>query len=340
MSALVSEADKDGVLTYVNDRFVEISGYTREELIGQPYSIMRFGYHPEEYHNDIWESVSTKGEVWHGEVKSKTKNGDFIWLDTYIVPFKDQSNEITKYVFIRFDISDRKVTQEKLEIKNFELDSFVYHTSHDLRAPLASILGLTTLIDEEVDLSKVKEMNNMIKESVKKQDDFIKSILNYSQNENLPTTIVGIRFQEIVDNVLQELSNMPSKSHVDIRLNVTGESIFYGDPMRLTIIFKNLISNAIKYYDARKKSYLSIDVSKSQNESVVVVEDNGTGIKKEHLANIFNMFYRGNENSDGSGLGLYIVKETIDKLGGSIRIFSEYGRGTKFVLNIPNVVER
>ena len=340
LSALVSEADKDGVLTYVNDRFVEISGYTREELIGQPYTIMRFGYHPEEYHNDICESVSTKGEVWHGEVKSKTKNGDYIWLDTYIDPFKDLSNEITKYVFIRFDISDRKVTQEKLEIKNFELDSFVYHTSHDLRAPLASILGLTTLIDEEVDLSKVKEMNNMIKESVKKQDDFIKSILNYSQNENLPTTIVGIRFQEIVDNVLQELSNMPSKSHVDIRLNVTGESIFYGDPMRLTIIFKNLISNAIKYYDARKKSYLSIDVSKSQNESVVVVEDNGTGIKKEHLANIFNMFYRGNENSDGSGLGLYIVKETIDKLGGSIRIFSEYGRGTKFVFNIPNVVER
>ncbi len=338
LSALVSEADKDGVLTYVNDRFVQISGYTRDELIGQPYTIMRFGYHPEEYHKDIWESISAKGEVWHGEVKSKTKKGDFIWLDTYIVPFKDQSDEITKYVFIRFDISERKAIQEKLEIKNFELDSFVYHTSHDLRAPLASILGLTSLIDQEDDLDKVKKFNNMIKESVKKQDEFIKSILNYSQNVNLPTTRKGIHFKEIIDNVLQELNNMPNKSSIDVRVKISGKPMFYGDPIRLTIIFKNLISNTIKYFDARKKSYLSIDISKNENESVVVVEDNGVGIKKEHLSKIFDMFYRGNENSDGSGLGLYIVKETVDKLGGSIKIFSEYGKGTKFMFNIPNAV--
>ncbi|MEM7107826.1 MAG: PAS domain S-box protein [Bacteroidota bacterium] len=338
LSALVCEADKDGVLTYVNDRFVQITGYTRDELIGQHHTTMKLGF-SEDYAEDSWESISTKREVWHGEVRSQTKNGDFIWLDTYVVPFKDQSDEITKYVFIRFDISDRKAIQEKLEIKNFELDSFVYHTSHDLRAPLASILGLTALIAEESDISKVKEMNSMIQESIKKQDNFIKSILNYSQNENLPASMVDIRFREIIDNVLQELSNMPNKSQIKVEVNVSDKSVFYGDPIRLTIIFKNLISNAIKYYDAKKKSFLSIDISQTKKEAVVTVEDNGVGIKKKYLSSIFDMFYRGNESSDGSGLGLYIVKETIEKLGGSINIFSEYRKGTKFVFSLPNPIE-
>ncbi|MEM6525136.1 MAG: PAS domain S-box protein [Bacteroidota bacterium] len=334
LSALVCEADKNGVLTYVNDRFVQTSGYTRDELIGKPYTVLKL-----DVSEDSWESISTKGEAWHGEVKSQTKNGEFIWLDTYIVPFRDQSDEITKYVFIRFDISDRKAIQEKLEIKNFELDSFVYHTSHDLRAPLASILGLTTLIAEEADIEKIKEMNGMIQESIKKQDDFIKSILNYSQNENLPTSIKKIRFKEIIDNVLLELSNMPNKSKIDIRLNISEESAFYGDPIRLTIIFKNLVSNAIKYCDDRKKSYLSIDINQKKKEALVVIEDNGVGIKEKYLSNIFDMFYRGNENSDGSGLGLYIVKETIDKLGGSIDISSEYRKGTKLTFHLPNTSE-
>ncbi|MEM9857848.1 MAG: PAS domain S-box protein [Bacteroidota bacterium] len=338
LSALVSEADKNGILTYVNDRFVEISGYTRDELIGQPYTIMKLGNHAQDYYDDIWESISINEEVWHGEVKSQTKRGDFIWLDTYIVPFKDQSDEVTKYVFIRFDISDRKAIQEKLEVKNFELDSFVYHTSHDLRAPLASILGLTTLIAEEDNVERIKEMNNMIKESVKKQDDFIKSILSYSQNENLPSSIEEIQFEVVIENVLQELSNMPNKSDIDIRLNITGETLFHGDPVRLMIIFKNLIGNAIKYYDSRKESFLSIDINKNSDEAKIVIEDNGVGIRKEHLESIFDMFYRGNESSDGSGLGLYIVKETIDKLGGSISISSDFGKGTKFAFNIPNAI--
>ena len=187
-------------------------------------------------------------------------------------------------------------------------------------------------------MERIKEMNNMIKESVKKQDDFIKSILSYSQNENLPSSIEEIQFEVVIENVLHELSNMPNKSDIDIRLNITGETLFHGDPVRLMIIFKNLIGNAIKYYDSRKDSFLSIDINKNSDEAKIVIEDNGVGIRKEHLESIFDMFYRGNESSDGSGLGLYIVKETIDKLGGSISISSDFGKGTKFAFNIPNAI--
>ncbi len=330
VAALVSEADKDGVLTYVNDRFVETSQYSREELIGKRYDIMRSG----DSHRDIWENIS-KGEVWSGELKGKTKDGKFVWLDTYIVPFKDQAGEITKYVFIRFDISDRKAIQEKLEIKNFELDSFAYHTSHDLRAPLASILGLTDLIDRESNISDIKEMNAMIEHSVKKQDTFIKSILSYSKNENLEVSLRKISFENILESVKKELSNMPNADRVEVITTIKGEKVFYSDPMRLMIIFKNLTSNAFKYCDLTKETpQLLINIHKKEKETTIVFEDNGVGIKSAYMGNIFDMFYRGNESSDGSGLGLYIVKEATEKLGGTISISSKYAIGTKFTISL------
>lgn len=336
VAALVSEADKDGVLTYVNDRFVETSQYTREELIGRPYNVMRSGYHPEAFYDKIWEQISS-GEVWSGEVKSESKEGKFVWLDTYIVPFKDQNGYITKYVFIRFDITDRKEIQEKLEVKNFELDSFAYHTSHDLRAPLASILGLTGLISSEDDIPRIREMNGMIEQSVTKQDDFIKSILNYSKNENLKPSIRKIYFDDILRSVQKELSNMPNADRVKIVSKIKGDKFFHSDSLRIMIIFKNLVSNALKYCDTTKKtSELNININKKVDETVIVFKDNGVGIKDKYLDKIFNMFYRANESSDGSGLGLYIVKETVEKLGGRIEISSEYLVGTQFTITIEN----
>jgi PAS domain S-box-containing protein len=337
VAALVSEADHDGVLTYVNDRFVETSQYSREELMGKPYTVMRSSYHSDSFYDTIWKQMSS-GEVWSGEVKSETKGGDFIWLDTYIVPFKNPEGEIKKYVFIRFDITDRKAIQEKLEVKNFELDSFAYHTSHDLRAPLASILGLTGLIGVEDDISRVREMNGMIEKSVTKQDDFIKSILTYSQNKNLEPLIGQISFENILKGVKDELSNVPNADRVQVSTNISGDHLFYSDTIRVMIILKNLMSNSLKYCDPIKsKSKLNIGIQLREKGARIDFEDNGVGIRAQYLDKIFDMFYRGNETSDGSGLGLYIVKETIEKLKGSITISSEYGVGTKFEIEIPNL---
>ncbi len=336
VAALVSEADKDGIITYVNDRFVETSKYSRKELIGKSYTVMRSGYHTSLFYESIWKKISS-GKVWSGEVKSVNKEGEFLWLDTNIVPFKNQEGEITKYVFIRFDITDRKATQEKLEIKNFELDSFAYHTSHDLRAPLASILGLTNLINKEKDLGEIIKMNGMIEKSVKKQDDFIKSILTYSQNKNLKPTIKEVRFPDILASIKMELGNVPNADRVEIEVNENCEAPLFTDPMRLMIIFKNLISNAFKYCDVTKKdSYLSIDIEVNNEEAIIIFQDNGIGIRATYLDNIFDMFYRGTESSDGSGLGLYIVKETAEKLEGTIDLSSVYGEGTKFTMILKN----
>ncbi|HAA11597.1 MAG TPA: hypothetical protein DCE41_07815 [Cytophagales bacterium] len=336
ISAYVSISDRDGIITYVNDRLCQISGYRHDELVGQSHSLFNSHYHPNSYWDEMYSRLRT-GEVWHGEMKNRDKNGDSFWADTYIVPFKNAKGEITQYVSIRFDVTQRKLMEEDLKAKNFELDSFVYHTSHDLRAPLTSILGLVNIILMEEDKENIMDYTRMIQSSILRLDDFIKSILTYSQNSNSERKYIFINFHDIIDANLQELRYLKNFDKVDITVNLENDIPFYCDPIRLNIIFKNIISNSIKYaHHDRDYNFLKIKVKQTAEFAQILFEDNGQGINEEYQGRIFDMFYRANEASDGSGLGLYIVKQTMDRLGGIIRFQSVYNRGTTFTLEIPN----
>lgn len=337
IAALVSETNNKGILTYVNTKFCETSKYKENQLLGYHFEILNSDYHSQEYFDDIWNTISS-GEVWNGELQNKAKDGSYFWTDTWIIPFKDVDGEIAKHVFIQLDITQRKQFQETLKVKNYELDSFAYHASHDLRAPLSSILGLTHIISMEEDTKRIKEMVKMIEHSVHKQDIFIKSILAYSQNENLDVVNMPINFKGLISSAKQELKYLKNWNKVRIESNIIEKAPFYSDTLRMSIILKNIISNAIKYADVEKNnSFLSIEITTNKDGARMIFEDNGVGIKDEYKERIFEMFYRGNEISDGSGLGLYIVNETIGKLKGSIEIESEVGKGTKTILYIPSI---
>ncbi|MEL6534200.1 MAG: PAS domain S-box protein [Bacteroidota bacterium] len=336
ISAYVSISDRDGNITYVNDRLCQISGYKHDELVGQSHGLFNSHYHPNSYWDEMYATLA-KGEVWHGEMKNRDKNGDSFWADTYIVPFKNSKGEITQYVSIRFDVTQRKLMEEDLKAKNFELDSFVYHTSHDLRAPLTSILGLVNIILIEEEKENMKDYTRMIQSSILKLDDFIKSILTYSQNSNSERKYIFVNFHEIIDANLTELRYLKNFDKVDITIQLENEVPFYCDPIRLNIIFKNIISNSIKYaHHDRDYNFLKIKVKQTEEFAQIMFEDNGQGIGEDYQGRIFDMFYRANEASDGSGLGLYIVKQTMDRLGGIIRFNSVYNKGTTFTLEIPN----
>lgn len=224
-----------------------------------------------------------------------------------------------------------------LKEKNFELDQFVYKTSHDLRAPLTSILGLTQLIELETELDPVKKQVNMIRERALKLDEFIKSLLNYSRSNNSEVVNAPVSFAGLISQSLEELQYVKNFDRVKINTDIRGEEVFYGDELRLSIIFKNLLSNAIKYQNEQHKERLmNIRIEVTRNEAVIRVSDNGIGIRDEYLGQIFNMFYRAHEQSEGSGLGLYIVKQTVEKLKGKINVSSKFGVGTAFFINIPN----
>lgn len=229
-------------------------------------------------------------------------------------------------------------TNQELSKRNTELDNFVYSVSHDLRAPIASVLGLINLAKKDGDTAMKDTYLEMINNSALQQDHFIKEILDQSRNSRLDVKREEILFQPIIDETFDQLSfATPTGKAVEKIVSVQQTQPFYCDRWRLKVILNNIISNAIRYRNGRDP-VIRVNVEVAGRAARLRIEDNGKGIAKEHLKNVCRMFYRATDDGAGSGLGLYIVKETIDKLNGSIKIDSEEGKGTTVQLSIPEVV--
>ena len=235
--------------------------------------------------------------------------------------------------------AEAKLQKTNLELskRNTELDNFVYSVSHDLRAPIASVLGLINLAKKDRDLAMKDTYLEMINNSALQQDHFIKEILDQSRNSRLDVKREEILFEPIIDETFNQLSfATPTGKAVEKIISVQQEKPFYCDRWRLKVILNNIISNAIRYRNGRDP-VIKVNVDVTEKYAQVSIEDNGKGIAKEHLKNVCRMFYRATDDGAGSGLGLYIVKETVDKLNGSIKIDSEEGKGTTVKLMIPEV---
>ncbi len=240
---------------------------------------------------------------------------------------------------------DKKILEEKnIELKktNMELDKFVYSVSHDLRAPLSSMLGVIEISEDETqDELQLKHLG-MLKGSIKKLDGFILDILNYSRNSRLIVIKEEINFNEMLNDITNNLKHATGNANkLNIDIDVDTPVPFHSDRHRLGVVLNNVISNAIRYQKPEAESQMvAIKVITTQSEACIVVKDNGIGIQKENHKKIFDMFYHISENSVGSGLGLYIVKETIEKLNGKIELESDLGKGTEFSIRIPNEINK
>lgn len=242
------------------------------------------------------------------------------------------------------EIQNRKNTQQSLQLtneelvkKNNELDNFVYSVSHDLRAPIASILGLINLAKKDKGETAKLTYLEMIEKSAKQQDYFIKEILDQSRNSRLEVKSELVLFEPLIEEAFEQLdySNLNGKK-LEKFISVDQNEPFYCDKWRLKVILNNIISNSIRYKNG-KDPVIKISASVHSHLLNLSIEDNGKGIRKEHIANLGKMFYRGTDEGAGSGLGLYIVKETVHKLQGSLAIESEEGHGTTVKFKIPEV---
>lgn len=210
-----------------------------------------------------------------------------------------------------------------------QLDQFVYSASHDLSAPLKSILGLVHIAKLENKNNNSHEHLNYIEKSIFKQEKVIKDLLQYSRNNKNDITSTPIELSKLIEDVISELSYYPGFDQVKIDTNLEIDQILFDEP-RLHMIINNLLSNAIKYRDVDKEtSFINIASQILDDHWEIEVEDNGVGIEKDQQSKIFDMFYRANEASDGSGLGLFIVAEAVEKLNGNIKVQSKINFGTK-----------
>lgn len=246
------------------------------------------------------------------------------------------------------DITDLKQSHLKLieknrdlEKVNSELDSFVYRVSHDLRAPLTSILGLISLMKIETSQEKISEYIEMQEKSVVKLDQFINEIINLSRNSRLGITVSKVNIEELILELFEAQHYIKSANEIKRICKVDKNVSLYTDLQRLSIILNNLISNGLKYANPYQESpFVEVRVYIQDSNCIIEVSDNGIGIPESLQPRIFEMFFRATQKFSGSGLGLYIVKETLEKLKGTISVNTLAPNGTKFRVVLPNMKDK
>jgi PAS domain S-box-containing protein len=368
---MISRHYPDGTYFYVSPSCQKLLEYTPEELIGKSlYDLIHLDDLESVAHSYL--SLTEVPEAHTFIYRIRRKNRKYIWFETINRYFKDpKTGQIREVLSVSRDVSQRKEVEEKLKLanheleqikedleyrvqerttelhhalqelrlRNHELDNYVYKVSHDLRAPLASILGLVSLTKLDNDISTIKHYIALIENRVNKSDEFIKSVLNHSRILNSELNVKSIDFEKIIQTCVDELRYMPDLDRLHISVSVHNKQVgFANDEERLSIIFKNFISNAIKYHNPQvEKNFLRITITLSHLEALILLEDNGVGIESSYLDKIFDMFFRGPIRSEGSGLGLYIVKQTLDRLAGTVTVDSRFNKGTTFRMVIPNL---
>lgn len=221
---------------------------------------------------------------------------------------------------------------------NRELDSFVYSVSHNLRGPLASVMGLLTIAQGiENTPPQLSALHSMMGSSMAKLDNTLKEILDYSRNARSDVRIGAVTWDDILKDTFERLSYLPATAVATRRFHFDTAEPFHSDGSRLLVVFSNLFSNAILYCDPQRALVLDLDICTTAQEAVIRLTDNGTGIRESILPQVCAMFFRGTESSQGAGLGLYIVREIINRLGGNLQFQSVYGEGTTVTVHLPNM---
>jgi PAS domain S-box-containing protein len=302
-------------------------------------------YETKEKRTELINSLKKYGFVQNKEVMFRSKGGRKIFALMTANAVHNRKGDLIYIRGIIKDISALKRVEEQLiqknrelEKTNMELDRFVYTTSHDLRAPLTSIIGLIDIIrDEKNENEKMIELD-MMEKSVKKLDNFISDVISYARNSQTELNIEEIDFNALISESLDTYKYIKNMERIDIQLNINQDKKFYSDKKRLSIVMNNLLSNAIKYHNYQQENlFIKIYVDVNNDNAIISVKDNGKGIAKEHHTKIFDMFYMVASSRSGTGLGLYIVKETIERLKGKIILNSQQGVGTEFIITIPDL---
>ena len=320
-------------------------GYSVDEITGTSVFDL---IHPDD-HTTVKSLVHTMQEdpdtPVHFEVRFRVKDGGWIWCEGSAANHLNGDivkGFIANFRDVTYKIRYRKALEasnNRLKKTNNELDRFVYSVSHDLRAPLASVLGLLEYTMSETQEEEVLQDLGMMKGSIEKLDRFILDILDYSRNARLDIKVQAVNFQHLLSDIKDNLKFMHAgKSALRFDINIQENGTLGSDERRISIILNNLVSNAMRYADPEKPDpFVEVNIVSGPEGANITVRDNGIGIPAEYHEKIFDMFYRISEKSAGSGLGLYLVKETIEKLKGRIGLQSLPGEGTTFNIFLPSL---
>ncbi|MBL9134214.1 MAG: PAS domain S-box protein [Verrucomicrobiales bacterium] len=343
--AIVAITDARGRITYANDRFCLISGYSRDELLGQDHRILNSGLHPKDFMRHLWQTITT-GRVWCGEIRNRAKSGGFYWVHTTIVPFFDHGSAPHHYVAIRVDITQRvqaetdlKQRTSELARSNEDLQQFAYAASHDLQEPLRAIAGCVQILQRRYRQQLDARADELIQHAVdgaQRLQRLIEDLLLYSRVGSHGSSFAAVPLDEICQKAIENLAVAVRESGATFDIEPLPQVL--GDSTQLTQLFQNLFANAIKF---RRSEPPRIQVGFAEQDSrwTLRVADNGIGIEPEYFDRIFMIFQRLHTRAQypGTGIGLSVCKRIVERHGGRIWLDSRSGEGTTFFFTLPRI---
>lgn len=348
-SVSVIITDVKGNIEYVNPYFTKLTGYTFDEVKGQNPRFLKSGFHPESFYKKVWEDIIS-GKDWQGEMFNKKKNGEKYWENTIISPVLNKKGIITHFVAIQEDVSEKKklvedliYAKEKAEEMNKVKSLFFANMSHELRTPMIGILGNAELLSMEVENQEHLKMSNTIRKSALRLHETLNSILDISkiEVEGLQKLVKPVELNSIVEESVALFTAAASEKGLNIKFIKKSQFInINSDDNLLTKILNNLINNAVKYTDAGS---IEVRTETVNGYARIEVRDTGIGIDSEYLSLIFEPFRQTSEGYsrryEGTGLGLTITKKIVEVLGGSITVQSQKGKGSVFMVEIPDNIK-
>lgn len=294
-----------------------------EELVKfnpDPIRILLTGY------SDIASVIDAinKGEVYR-----------FIDKPWNIEQIKNSIKNAADIYFMRRELKDKN---QKLKKLHSEMNQFVYSLSHELRGPLMSISGVSKLAKMELKDPNAVEFFDMIDSATGKLDDFIYKMLDFYRSTKIDNKITEINFKDVVGQQLEAYKKKFDLEHVKVAVEINQERKFYSDDSKIRVIINNLFSNSVQFQKAEQRDKsISIRIEVGPSEATIVLEDNGIGIEEKHLPDVFNLFTRATQKNVGTGLGLYMVKEAVEQMGGEINLESVFGEGTVCKVVLPSM---
>ena len=291
---------------------------------------------------EIKRSVAEQKMIRLEEKYISSQNEEFYFLRT-ILPYFNDANNLENVILTGVDISEIKRFENNLILKNeelskinSELDSFVYSVSHDLRSPLLSVKGILSLVFKSGTLDdKNQSYLRMAETSILKLDATIQEILEYSRNSRLEVIKEKVNVKNLVQSIFDDLKFSVSTKILS-EIEIEGEEVVFTDKARVKTLLSNILGNAFKYHrEDVVNPYVNFKMFRNSNNIVLEIKDNGEGISEKNIPQLFQMFYRASSKAVGSGLGLYICKEIVNKLGGRIEVKSKLKEGSTFTIFLP-----
>ena len=337
---IISKTDPKGIITYVNDGFVQISGYSKKELIGKSHNIVRHPDMSKDVFKNMWNTIQ-KGGIWRGYIKNRRKDGGFYWVDTGILPVKNYKGEIIEYMALRVDVTFLVEARKKANEAEKAKGIFLANMSHEIRTPLNAILGFTQLLEKKDNLdNEVKKYIRIINSSANTLLKVINDILDISKIEAGEISIEkrGFNPNKVFKDVAALFLAKTQEKDINYKIDIDNlPKCIKSDEHRLKQVISNLLGNAVKFTPEKGEIILSVkNISEDDKKATLrfSVKDSGIGIPKNKQKEIFKAFSQADgsivRKFGGTGLGLTISSKIVQKLGGNIEVNSEEGKGSEF----------